>query len=210
MADGTRLGEPDVAADARAVLATSNSVDPPALRPGETVERIVRYVRGPGYDRLELLGVGGDRQILGVASTSLCNANDTVLLTEGAILTLPCPLLWAHGSTKGRKAGDVPTGTHAERLRIGELVAILRDADQIVVRAVVDHTPAGDHAWRLISGGLARCFSVGAVDCDHAHQIEGVTFVQRWTLAEVSVCVEGANPEGRFVVVTTDRQRRLP
>ncbi|MBB4262665.1 hypothetical protein [Bradyrhizobium sp. CIR3A] len=128
------------------------------------------------------------RMIHGIASTPTINSHKYSLLSRGMMVKLPVPLLSSH---KG----------HATP--IGQVVLVRKKADQIYVQAVVFHNEAADYAWKLIEQGETRCFSGAAAPDGYRVQgvVDGVTFYDRWTLGEVSVCRKGANPDCTFEIL---------
>jgi hypothetical protein len=90
-----------------------------------------------------------------------------------------------------------------EQTRIGEIVWIQTSPRAIRVRAVVDHTAAGDYAWSPTERGETLCFSVATKPGTTKLQglVDGVRFFSEWELKEVSVCRQGANPDCKFHIL---------
>ena len=132
-------------------------------------------------------GRSSSRMIHGIATTPTISSNGQSLLSEGMMVRLPVPVLFAH-SKYGKG--------------IGEVVYLRKSRSEIYVRAVINNNLAGDYAWSFIKSGEARCFSVAVQQNDYRLQaeVDDVKFFDRWTLKEVSVCREGANPDCHFEI----------
>jgi hypothetical protein len=127
------------------------------------------------------------RRIHGVASTPTVTSHKVSRLSEGCRAFFPIPLLSAHSKRGGR---------------IGEVVHVRTRVGEVYIQASIDDTAAGKFAWDMIERGELRCLSVGATNERIQAEVEGVTFVERWTLKEVSVCRRGANADARLEVIT--------
>jgi hypothetical protein len=130
-------------------------------------------------------GAKSERMIDGIASTPTVNSHKYSLASAGCHIRLPVPLLSSH------KGHSTP---------IGEVVHVRKCPLQIYVRAIVHHGPAGDYAWEMIESGELRAFSGAAVQESWKLDgiVDGVSFYKNWTLREVSICREGANPDCWF------------
>ena len=138
----------------------------------------------------------GSRMIYGIASNPSVNSNGYSLSSKGCSVKFPIPLLSQHGHI-----GDTRNAPHKmSDSKIGEIVWLKKTADAIWVRAVIDHSLAGDHAWKLIRSGETRAFSTAAVESSIRLKgiVDGHRFFDRWLLKEVSVCRAGACPGATF------------
>jgi HK97 family phage prohead protease len=120
----------------------------------------------------------GPRMIHGIAATSTTSSNRNSYDTSGCSVQMPVPLLSAH---------------HA-RGRIGEVVLVRKSDRQIYVQAVFDDTRAAHHAWDLVQSGELRGLSVGTNPITET-VCEGIRFIDRWTLGEVSLVKTPGNPD---------------
>lgn len=143
------------------------------------------------------------RMIHGTASTLTPNSHNYSLDPEGCRLTLPLPLLFGHGfidingnkRTKGYK--------NLEEAAIGEVVYLKKSQRGIYFRAILFETKAADHAWNLIVSGEANAISAGPDPKEEIKMsgiVDGVKYYSGWTMHEVSVCRQGANPDARCEV----------
>jgi hypothetical protein len=164
----------------------------------------MRSHRSGDTETFEVIGWAGSRIIEGTASTprpSLPNrsgASTTILHSLGCrVELLPIPLLCGHGML----GKATPLDVHAAR--IGEVVLVERSRERVRVRAVVDTTPVGDFVWSKIQAGELRAFSVLSRS-ELETPLDGLKFVERWLMREVSVCRKGANQDATFTIVRPD------
>lgn len=141
----------------------------------------------------------GSRVIEGIASTGAMSSHGQVLNPRGCIVRFPIPLLFGHGFRKGTREYAYK---RLEEARIGEITMVHKQPHAVLVRAVIDDSLAGDAAWEKIVCGEARCFSVGPANGKLKGIVDGDKFFDEWTLKEVSVCFQGANPDCVFEVLT--------
>jgi hypothetical protein len=122
------------------------------------------------------------RMVHGLASTSTINTHKYSLDASKCRIEFPIPLLVSH-----EKFGSV-----------GEIVMARRSPREIyVVAALHDDNPASDYAWQLVQQGVLRAFSGSAEkgSATIAGCVLDVRFYSQWTLSEVSLCRQGANPD---------------
>jgi HK97 family phage prohead protease len=85
---------------------------------------------------------------------------------------------------------------------IGAVVLLRKSHQQVYVRAALfEHNRAADAAWELIKSGECRSFSVGPKSFDRIEaRVDGVLYVDRWTLREISICRTPANADCHFEI----------
>jgi hypothetical protein len=133
------------------------------------------------------------RMVHGLASTPTINSHKYSLDSSQCRIVLPIPLLVAH-----EKIGSV-----------GEIVMVRRSPREIyVIGALHDNSPASDYAWELVQQGTLKAFS-GAAEPGSATAVGSVLdvkFYGQWTLSEVSLCLQGANPDCRTEIFSSRRK----
>ena len=150
-----------------------------------------RIKRVDGVETVWLEGRTGRRMIFGIASTPTINSHGYSLSSDGCAARLPVPVLSEHAG---------------EGKPIGEVILLRKNREHVYVEAVIfEDNFAADHAWKLIESGKLRAFS-GAMSGDprtyHLQGIaDGVSFYDRWTLKEVSICRAGACPGCGFEIM---------
>ncbi|RVD68417.1 MAG: hypothetical protein E5V62_19045 [Mesorhizobium sp.] len=125
--------------------------------------------------------------IHGIATTPTINDHNYSLESAGMDAALPTPLLSSHEG-------------HASPL--GSVFYIRRTAREVYVRAALFDNTAARYAKDLIVSGKLRCFS-GASKAESMKLqgvVNGTRFYSAWTLREVSICQNGANPDCHFEV----------
>jgi hypothetical protein len=151
----------------------------------------------------ELFGysANSERRIEGFASTSTVNSHGYSLNPRGCHISLPVPLWFSHARAANGQTRRV-SSARGESVAIGTVYYARTSTEGIWVKAIVDDSIAGDHAWRLIESGEVRCFSGAAAPSSLRVKgiVDGVTYYDAWTLSEVSVCPKGANPDCWFYV----------
>jgi hypothetical protein len=133
----------------------------------------------------------GTLRIHGIASTATINAHNYSVDPEGMEVTsLPVPLLASHDGRGSEPIGDV---YHVRRHRSG-----------VYVKACLRRHAAADFAMRKITeagwSGLSCAMAPGSGR--KLSVVDGVTFYDRWTMGEVSICPKGANPDCVFEVLS--------
>jgi len=164
---------------------------------GERTTRVIRHVVGLGYEKIELRGPSRRRLIRGVASTGRICEDNYSLSSMGCVMTLPIPLLFAHGHL-GKKTK--PESDDLQKLRIGEVVLLKKNRHFIQMEAVIDDSEAGKYAWKLIEDGAVSALSVRSSTMQLGAVVDDVSFYDRWTLDEISICRSGRNPEAYFEI----------
>lgn len=156
--------------------------------------RLYRLTHLNGIEVLEKLNVVGRRRIHGIATTPTITANKTRSSSRGCHVKMPVPLLFGHEEYNGRM------------LPIGEVYLVQKCDHRVYVRAVLfDDSAAADHAWGLIERGDVRALSVGRKDQQVGGVVDGIKFIDRWTLKEVSICRRAANPDAYFEILRDHR-----
>lgn len=125
-------------------------------------------------------------RIHGLASSSTINSHGYALIAHGMEANLPVPLLSSH---KGHSSP------------IGECYYISKSDTRVYVRAALHDNEVGRHAWDLIRKGELRCFSGAGSKLHTQGIVDGKTFYDAWTLSEVSICRQGANPDSVFEIL---------
>jgi hypothetical protein len=153
----------------------------------------------------------GARMIYGCASTPTVDTNELSISSAGCDFQFPIPLLAEHGMICGDDDKRVRASSHAEDLKIGDVVWLAKCESGIFIRAVLDDSRAADAAWELIERGEYKSLSRGGL-ARYAHNkkggvVDGITYWDRWKLGEVSVCQEGANPDCKFAVLNASIAR---
>jgi hypothetical protein len=139
----------------------------------------IRHTRADGVETLTIVGRAGPRMVYGCASTDTITSHQVSKDPAGCRIQLPIPLKVRH------KAGAV-----------GQVVHVRKSPDSLFIRAILDNNRAADHAWDLIQSGEYRAFSVATDNSsDLIAEVDGVQYVRRWTLTEVSLVRQGANPD---------------
>ena len=127
------------------------------------------------------------RMIHGIASTSSVDAQNHVLVSRGMMAKLPIPLLSQH-------AGHVSSP-------IGVVTLVRkRDREIYVIGTIFEKNEAADYAWSMILDGSVRCLSVGARVQRVQGIVDGIKFIDRWSVNEISICRQGANGDCRFEI----------
>ena len=141
------------------------------------------------YSVLEIKDYDDDeRTITGIASTPATDRAGDIVMPEGAVFTLPIPLLWQHDS--GQPIGHV---TEAKVTKKGiEIVAK-------IAKGVSDDI---DRAWKLIRAGLVRGLSIGfrGIDTEAIPNSWGVIF-EKWEWLELSAVTIPANAEASIQTI---------
>jgi hypothetical protein len=122
------------------------------------------------------------RMVHGLASTSTINNHKYSLDASKCRIGFPIPLLASH-----EKFGSV-----------GEIVLARRSPREVyVIAALHDDNAAADCTWELIRQGELKAFSGAAEPGSLAAvgSVLDVKFYGEWTLSEVSLCRQGANPD---------------
>jgi len=158
----------------------------------ETDRRIVRRSHSDnGVERVYIAGYHRSLKymIAGVASTPTIDGHNEVLLPLGCQLHIPVPLLWRHA----RNGGGA----------IGEVVFMHKDDKGISIRAALFTNEASQFAWKKIVLGELSGLSVGPEGPFHMQaEIDGVKCFDRWSIKEVSITPEPANPDCSFKIYT--------
>jgi HK97 family phage prohead protease len=125
------------------------------------------------------------RMIHGVAATPTITKHNQSKSPLGCEIKLPIPLLCSHSKYE-RPIGDV--------------TLVRRDRRHIYIQASINENESGDYAWKLIEDGELKALSVGSNDGQVQAEVDGVVFIDRWTLREVSIVRRGANPDCWFEI----------
>lgn len=136
------------------------------------------------------------RTIIGTAVTAHPNHKNYALDPVGGRIGLPLPLLFDHAFETWNQR--CPSIEDCNSARIGQVVTLWRYPDRIRAMAVLDDTPAADHAWRLIRAGAARYFSALPSKMTPSGVSDGVSFYDSWLLEELSITRIAENPEATF------------
>ena len=127
---------------------------------------------------------GHPRMIHGIASTPrpsvALTGRKQSLSSAGCEAKLPIPIFFAHAR------GSDPSP-------LGEVTLLRKSESQVYIRGVVFENAAADHAWALIQRGEANCFSVLSERKQVSGIVDGIEFVDRWKLKELSICKTAAN-----------------
>jgi hypothetical protein len=155
--------------------------------------RPVRYERSGGHDYWRT-DHRTKRMVHGIASTPTITSNACSRSSAGCRVDFPIPLLVSH----------------EEEGSIGEVVMLRRSPREVyIVAALHDGNLAADYAWSLVEQGELRAFSVASAPST-PHRIDGAVlgtrFVGEWTLGEVSLCRQGANPDCRAEIFSSRRK----
>jgi hypothetical protein len=133
------------------------------------------------------------RMVHGLASTSTINGHRYSLEASKCRIDFPIPLLVSH-----EKFGSV-----------GEIVMARRSPREVyVIAALHDDNPAADYTWELVQQGELKAFSGAAEPGSLAAvgSVLDVKFYGEWTLSEVSLCRQGANPDCQAEIFSPRRK----
>jgi HK97 family phage major capsid protein/HK97 family phage prohead protease len=118
------------------------------------------------------------RTIEGIATTPTPDRSGDVMDPEGAVFTLPLPLLWQHNQAQP----------------VGEVLEARVTPDGILIKArlaqLVDPGPLKarlDDAWQHLKAGLVRGLSIGWKPITAVARTGGGHHVSRWHWAELSL-----------------------
>jgi HK97 family phage prohead protease len=113
------------------------------------------------------------------------------MLSRGCRLRVPVPLLWGHDA----------------KSQIGEICFMRKDEEQVYVRGILyNNHSAADFAWYQVERGELSGLSCGYNLAD-AHLLttkNGVRFYDRWSITEVSLCVNPKNQDCSFRIYRGD------
>jgi uncharacterized protein len=141
------------------------------------------------YSLLEIKAVDDElRTITGIASTPTPDRMADVVLPEGAVFTLPIPLLWQHRS-------DAPIGNVIKAKVTKKGIEIVAE----IAKGVSDEI---DRAWALIKSGLVRGLSIGfrGLDTEQIPNSWGVIY-QKWEWLELSAVTIPANADATITSI---------
>lgn len=127
------------------------------------------------------------RIIEGIASTPKLDRQGDVMESDGAVFTLPMPLLWQHRH-------DQPIGT---------VVAARATKSGIHIRAQIAKgvLPFIEDAWALIKSRLVRGLSIGWHPIKAQQLSGGRLHVTKWDLLEVSAVTVPANADTNITLI---------
>ncbi|MET3925947.1 HK97 family phage prohead protease [Devosia sp. 2618] len=141
------------------------------------------------YSLLEIKEVDDDaRRITGIATTPKTDRAGDIVMSEGAVFTLPIPLLYQHDSRQ-------PIGfvTQAKVTKKGiEIVAeIAKDVHEDI-----------EKAWKYIKAGLVRGLSIGfkGIEVEPIPNSWGVIF-EKWEWLELSAVTIPANADASIQTI---------
>ena len=143
---------------------------------------------------VEMIGGKSQRMIEGVATSPTIDADKWSLSSAGCQIKLPLPLLCAHGE-------DLMNKRPLDQLQIGEVFLFRKSASQVIIRARVEDTAAGNYAWRLIENHEFAALSVNCAERVLQGVVNGVKFFSNWRVTEISICKRGKNPDCVFWIV---------
>lgn len=141
------------------------------------------------YSLLEIKEMDDDaRVITGIASTPAPDRMADIVLPQGAVFTLPIPLLWQHNS-------DEPIGQVTE-------AKVTKNGIEIVATIAKGVSEEIDRAWKLIRAGLVRGLSIGfrGIETEQIPNSWGVIF-EKWEWLELSAVTIPANAEATITSV---------
>lgn len=149
------------------------------------------------YARFELKSLSKDTgEFEGIASTPTVDRMEDVVEPDGAMFTLPIPLLWQHRASEP----------------IGLITSATISKDGIAVKGTVakDLLPRITEAWTLIKAGLVRGLSIG-FDPKAFEPIKG-TYGYRytsWDWLELSCVTIPANAEANILTIKSNDDLQL-
>lgn len=128
------------------------------------------------------------RRITGIATTPKTDRAGDIVMSEGAVYTLPIPLLYQHDSRQ-------PIGHVIEAKVTKKGIEIVAEIAQGVHEDI-------DKAWKYIKAGLVRGLSIGfkGIDMEPIPHSWGVIF-ERWEWLELSCVTIPANADASIQTV---------
>jgi len=164
-------------------------VEKPAVETvSKTDRRIVKRSNSDGIERVWIYGWSKSKYLIhGIANTPAINSHGYALLSRGAELNLPVPVLWQHAKCGGP---------------VGEVVYMERNEDGIYIRASILSHEAGQYVWKKIVLGEVSGLSCAAVqESWHLQsQVDDVRFYDRWKIKEISLTSTPANKDCGFEI----------
>jgi HK97 family phage prohead protease len=137
------------------------------------------------YLRVKALEDGEGRFIEGYATTPKQDRMGDIVVPEGAIYSLPIPLLFAHKH-------DEP---------IGSVVKVQVTKAGIRIRAkLTEGVARAEEAWKLLKDGALTAVSIGFQSLKHTPLPEGGLRFDSWSWHELSVVSVPANEDARVSV----------
>lgn len=127
----------------------------------------------------------GDRWIEGWATTGKKDRVSDIVVPEGAVFTLPIPLLFAHKH-------DEPIGSVTQ-------ASVTRAGIRIRARLTVGVARA-EEVWKLILDGALTACSIGFQALKSTPLSDGGIQFDQWSWYELSIVSVGANPDSKISV----------
>lgn len=137
------------------------------------------------YLQVKAVERDGERWIVGFATTPKVDSFGDVVVPEGAVYSLPIPLLFAHKH-------DEPIGSVVEAFVTKSGIRIRAKLTAGVVRA--------EEVWRLIQDGALTAVSVGFGVIQSSPLPKGGLRFDKWDWRELSVVSVPANSDARISV----------
>lgn len=141
------------------------------------------------YSLLEIKELDEDsRRITGIASTPKTDRAGDIVMSEGAVFTLPIPFLYQHDSRQ-------PIGFVTE-------AKVTKKGIEIVAEIAKDVHEDIEKAWKYIKAGLVRGLSIGfkGLDMEPIPNSWGVIF-EKWEWLELSAVTIPANADASIQTV---------
>lgn len=152
------------------------------------------------YSQFQIKAVDeGKRQIRGIASTPSPDRVQDVILPEGAVFTLPIPLLWQHDHNQ-------PIGNVIEAKVTAKGIEIL--AELVSVTAPSQLAARLEEAWQSIKTGLVRGLSVGFSPIKYSFLETGGIEFSQYGWHELSVVTIPCNMEATITTIKSLSQQQ--
>lgn len=152
------------------------------------------------YSQFQIKAVDeGKRQIRGIASTPSPDRVQDVILPEGAVFTLPIPLLWQHDHQQ-------PIGNVIEAKVTAKGIEIL--AELVSVAAPSQLAARLEEAWQSIKTGLVRGLSIGFSPIKYSFLETGGVEFSQYGWHELSVVTIPCNMEATITTIKSLSQQQ--
>lgn len=141
------------------------------------------------YSLLEIKELDEDaRRITGIATTPTTDRAGDIVMPEGAVFTLPIPLLYQHDSHQ-------PIGFVTQ-------AKVTKNGIEIVAEIAKDVHEDIERAWKYIKAGLVRGLSIGfkGIDIEAIPNSWGVIF-EKWEWLELSAVTIPANADASIQTI---------
>lgn len=141
------------------------------------------------YSLLEIKELDeGTRRITGIATTPKTDRAGDIVMSEGAVFTLPIPLLYQHDSRQ-------PIGFVTE-------AKVTKKGIEIVAEIAKDVHEDIERAWKYIKAGLVRGLSIGfkGLEVEPIPNSWGVIF-EKWEWLELSAVTIPANADASIQTI---------